>query len=298
MPTVEEFEQLRESWFLKLRAENKSKGSITTYGKGLTAYSKWCTHRGDDPRLTGEHVQAFLAEFLGEERGGKPTTAANYLTAIRLFVAWCVAEEELPRDEIAGLAYPKVGKYYRPPLSVEELAAMVATCDNSFMGRRDAALLLFMVDTGGRSNEITGLLLSNLWVPKGRVLFKGKGDKERLAAFTPETALALDRYLRMRRRHALATTTDRVWLPAHGRTFGYDGLWEMVKSRAALADVVDVHPHRFRRTFADNWLSEGGSVDGLMAIAGWENMEMIKVYAGARANVRALEEHQRIFGQQ
>jgi hypothetical protein len=36
-------------------------------------------------------------------------------------------------------------------------------------------------------------------------------------------------------------------------------------------------------------------VDGLMAIAGWENMEMIKVYAGARANVRALEEHKRLF---
>lgn len=298
MPTIDEFEQLRESWFLKLRAENKSKGSITTYGKGLTAYTKWCARRGDDPHLTGEHVQAFLADFLADDRGGKPTTAANYLTAIRLFVAWCVAEEELPKNEIAGLAYPKIGKHYRPPLSAEELAAMVATCDNSFMGRRDTALLRFMVDTGGRSSEITGLLLSNLWVPKGRVLFKGKGDKERLAAFRPETALALDRYLRMRRRHALAATTERVWLPAHGRTFGYDGLWEMVKSRAALAGVEDVHPHRFRRTFADNWLSGGGSVDGLMAIAGWDNMEMIKVYAGARANVRALDEHQRIFGQQ
>lgn len=72
----------------------------------------------------------------------------------------------------------------------------------------------------------------------------------------------------------------------------------MVKRRAAIAGVRDVHPHRFRRTFADNWLSEGGSVDGLMAIAGWESMEMVKLYAGARANVRALEEHQRIFGQE
>lgn len=64
MPTVDEFEHLRESWFLKLRAENKSKGSINTYGKGLTAYTKWCARRGDDPHLTGEHVQALSLDNL------------------------------------------------------------------------------------------------------------------------------------------------------------------------------------------------------------------------------------------
>lgn len=296
VPTADEFEQLRDSWVLTLRAENKAKGSINTYRKGLLAYTKWCLRREEDPLLTATHVKTFLAEML--EGGGKPTTAGNYLTALRLFVAWCVAEEELPVNELASVTYPKVGKYYRPPLEPEELEALLATCDSSFMGRRDEAILKFMVDTGGRSNEVTGMRLPDLWVPKGRVLFKGKGDKERLAAFSPQTGIALDRYLRMRRRHQLATQTDRVWLPAHGRTFGYDGLWEMVKSRGAQAGVEDVHPHRFRRTMADNWLSQGGSVDGLMAIAGWESMEMVKLYAGARANVRALDEHQRLFGGQ
>lgn len=297
MPTTEEFETLRESWVLKLRAEGKVPGSIRTYGRGLTAYTKWCQSRGDDPLLTAKHVQAFLADFLDPEVGaGKPTTAGNYLTALRLFVAWCVSEEELPRDEIANLSYPKVGKYYRPPLEPEELAGLISTCDGSFMGRRDEALLRFMVDTGGRSSEVTELRLPNLWVPKGRVLFQGKGNKERLAAFTAETGLALDRYLRARRRHKQASTTDRVWLGARGVRFSYDGLWEMVKRRAAVAGVEDVHPHRFRRTFADNWLSAGGSADGLMAVAGWEDMSMIKIYAGARANVRGLEEHQRLFG--
>lgn len=294
MPTADEFQQLRDSWVLTLRAQNKAKGSVNTYSKGLLAYTKWCLRRGEDPALTGAHVKAFLADLL--DGGGKPTTAGNYLTALRLFAAWCVAEEELPSSDLDSVSYPKVGKYYRPPLEPAELEGLLGTCDNSFMGRRDEAILRFMVDTGGRSNEVTGMRLPDLWVPKGRVLFRGKGDKERLAAFSPETALSLDRYLRARRRQQLAATTDRVWLPGHGRTFGYDGLWEMVKRRAAQAGVEDVHPHRFRRTMADNWLSAGGSVDGLMAIAGWESMEMVKLYAGARANVRALEEHQRLFG--
>ena len=297
MPNREEYDALAESWTLALRAERKSGGTITTYLRGLTAYAKWSQGRGEDPRLTRKHVQQFLADFY--DRGGKPTTAGNYLSALRLFVAWCTVEGEDVPAEIGRMKNPKEPKVYRPPLSAEELEAMTDTCDTrTFLGKRDEAVLRFMVDTGGRSAEILGVQLENLWIPKGRVLFKGKGEKERLAAFSPQTGIVLDRYMRVRRRHRLADSSPLLWLGDRGKMFTYGALWPMVKKRAALAGVTDVHPHRFRRTFADNWLSEGGSVDGLMAIAGWETMEMIKLYAGARANVRALEEHQRIFGDQ
>lgn len=296
MPSRDEYNALADSWDLALRAERKAKGTITTYRRGLTAYAKWCQDRDEEPLLTRPHVQQFLAEFF--ERDGKPTTAGNYLTALRLFVAWCTAEGEDVPNEIGGLKNPREPKNYRPPLDSSELEAMVRTCDTkTFLGKRDEAVLRFLVDTGGRSSEVLGVRLENLWIPKGRVLFKGKGEKERLAAFTPATGLALDRYLRVRRKHKLAES-PLLWLGDRGKSFTYAGLWPMVKKRAALAGVGDVHPHRFRRTFADNWLSEGGSMDGLMAIAGWESMEMIKLYAGARANVRALDEHQRIFGEQ
>jgi len=297
MPNQQEFDALAESWMLALRAERKSDGTLTTYRRGLTAYAKWCSERGEDPLLTRRHVQQFLADFY--DRDGKPTTAGNYLSELRLFVAWCISEGEDVPNEIEGMKNPRESKTYRPPLLAEELEAMVATCDiKTFLGKRDEAVLRFMVDTGGRSAEILGVRLENLWIPKGRVLFKGKGDKERLAAFSPQTGLVLDRYMRARRKHRLAEVSPLLWLGDRGKEFTYAGLWPMVKKRASMAGVTDVHPHRFRRTFADNWLSQGGSVDGLMAIAGWENMQMVKLYAGARANVRALEEHQRIFGQQ
>jgi len=296
MPSREEYEALADSWELALRAERKSVGTLITYRRGLIAYAKWCEGRGEEPQLTRQHVQLFIAEFF--DRDGKPTTAGNYLSALRLFVAWCTSEGEDVPDEVKAMRNPKESKTYRPPLAAEELEAMVNTCDaKTFLGKRDEAVLRFLVDTGGRSSEVLGVTLENLWVPKGRVLFKGKGDKERLAAFSPQTGLALDRYLRVRRKHKLAAS-PLLWLGDRNRHFTYAGLWPMVKKRAALAGVTDVHPHRFRRTFADNWLSEGGSVDGLMAIAGWESMEMIKLYAGARANVRALDEHQRLFGAQ
>lgn len=295
MPSRADFDALVDSWMLALRAERKAPGTLTVYRQGLTAYADWSSAQAQEPQLTRAHVQRYIAELF--DRDIKPTTAGNHLGALRLFVAWCIAEGEDVPDEIGDLKNPKLSKTYRPPLTKEELAALIGTCDTkTFLGRRDEALLRFMVDTGGRASEVLGVKLDQLWIPKGRALFKGKGDKERLVGFSPQTGLALDRYLRIRRKHRLAESPV-LWLGDRNRTFTYGGLWPMIKGRAALAGVPDVHPHRFRRTFADNWLSEGGSMDGLMAIAGWEDMSMIKLYAGARANVRALEEHQRIFGE-
>lgn len=287
---------LLPSWELALRARNLSEGTVSTYRSNVGCYLRWCEGRQETARLDHAQVRAYIADLL---EGGEATTAKNHITALRSLSAWCVEEGELASDEMQMVRFPRVGKRHRPMVSAEDLQAMVATCDvKTFLGKRDAALLLFLSDSGGRSAEVLGLDVGDVLIAKGRALVRGKGDKDRWIPFSPATATVLDRYLRARRKHKLAEATPRFWLGDRGKTFGYQSMWYMVKKRAALAGVEaqSIHPHMFRRTFADRWLSAGGSTDGLMAVAGWEDMSMIRVYAGERANVRGLEEHQRLFG--
>jgi integrase len=58
--------------------------------------------------------------------------------------------------------------------------------------------------------------------------------------------------------------------------------------------VANVTPHRFRHTFADNWLAAGGNVDDLMAIAGWKSITMPLAYARGRGISRAAQAHERL----
>jgi integrase len=107
-----------------------------------------------------------------------------------------------------------------------------------------------------------------------------------MVAYDDETARAIRLYGRYRRAHRYRDL-PRLWIGEQGRLTG-EGIDRMLRRRARRAGVEGVHAHRFRHTFADNWLSDGGSEMTLMAIAGWTNPSMLKRYTDARAADRAL----------
>ena len=49
--------------------------------------------------------------------------------------------------------------------------------------------------------------------------------------------------------------------------------------------IQNVHPHRFRRSFADSWLAAGGSADDLMHIMGWKTYDMVREYTRHAASL-------------
>jgi integrase/recombinase XerD len=287
--TSPDLPELLPSWLRALRAERKSPATIALYDRGVRAFLAWCSNAGVDPVLDRATVATFTADLLAQ--GREPTTARAYQLAVRLFTTWLVAEEELAADPLVGLKPPKLDTKVTPVLSTEQVKALVAACQGkTFRDRRDEALVRLMVETGLRAGEAVALTLDDVDLDAGMATIRrGKGGKGRRVAFGPQTAHAIDRYLRLRRSHRLADS-GRLWLADNGRSFGYDGLHKTLVWRAELAGIKGFHPHVLRHTAAHRWLAAGGSEGGLMSTAGWANRAMLERYAAATRAERAAAE--------
>jgi len=85
-----------------------------------------------------------------------------------------------------------------------------------FIDRRDAAILRLFLDTGVRVSEAAGIMLpGDLDLDDQVVIVLGKGRRPRAVPFGRKTALALDRYLRMRASHSFAHLPN-LWLGLAG----------------------------------------------------------------------------------
>jgi site-specific recombinase XerD len=296
---VADAELLAESWQLALRAERKSPQTLKAYGDGVRFYLAWCAARALEP-MNRAALNRWVAELI--DNGAAASTARARQLAVRRFAAWLADEGELPADPFLGVKAPKLDEKVVEPLSDDELRALVKACTppkgaapkEAMRHRRDEAIVRVMLETGLRAGEVTGLELGDVDLPNGLLTVRrGKGGKGRDVPIGPDASLALDRYLRLRRTHRLAESTD-LWLGDRGKRFTYDALHKTLRERADAAGLVGFHPHKLRHTAAHRWLAAGGSESGLMAVAGWTRPDMLMRYTKAQASARAAEEARKL----
>lgn len=296
---AEEWEDLADTWMTVLGAAGLEQKTRKDYAATLRYFRTWMRAEhpdagpGDVAKL---HVAGWLAHLGAQAEEGRlsKTTVGNRYRHLQQWFRFCVEDAELFEvSPMYGLRHPKVPKRAVPKIAVDDITLLLGQCGGKdFTSRRDTAIILLLLDTGIRREECAGLDVDDLNMRTRRARIIGKGDKERSPAFGVQTALAIEKYKRVRAGHAGA---DRpaLWLSRFGDRLTADGIHQMLKRRGRAAGVAGVRAHRFRHTVADSWLRDGGSETDLMASMGWETRQMINRYTGDQAQDRAAEAHER-----
>jgi len=294
-PPAPNLDLLLPSWQLSLRADRKSETTLKTYSDGVRFYLAWCAEQQAAPLERGS-IRGWVAALL--DKGNQPATARARQLAVRRFTSWLAEEGEIPADPFLGIKAPKLDTKVIEPLTDDELRALLKACTppkgataaEMLRHRRDEAILRLMLETGARAGEVVAIERADVDAAAGTAIIRrGKGGKGRVVPFGPYTALALDRYMRLRTHHRLASS-PALWLGDRGKGFTYDALHQALAGRATAAGIVGFHPHKMRHTAAHRWLAAGGSEGGLMAVAGWTRPDMLMRYTKAQASSRAAAE--------
>ena len=218
-------------------------------------------------RLFVEHLQvAHVLTFLEElerQRSNSIRTRNCRLIALRCFFKHALRHDPDHAEQYARILAVAAKKAPHPIcvyLEPEEIKILLSQPDqDSGLGVRDYALLLFLYNTGARVSEALGVRLQDLSLePPRQVRLRGKRQKERICPLWAQTASALKRLV-----SAETAVGAPLFLNQRGQPLTRHGVLKLLRrysaraGRSQLFPRGQLHPHLLRHSCAVALLQAG-----------------------------------------
>ena len=261
--------------------DRKSQGfadeTVKFYKKKLKYFSEFCDGQAvtQVSQLTADLIRRYILEIQGSHNAGGVHACFR---SLRTLLYWVEQEEIMPFDwknPIRKVKAPRLPVEPIESIPLQDIQALIGTCKQSFAGSRDKAMLMGLLDTGARAQEFLNLNLEDVELASGSVLIRqGKGRKTRMVFLGRKAVRAIRAYHRWRR-----DNNPALWVSIHGERLTYSGLMDLLRRRAALAELKEIPtPHDFRRAFALVMLRNGVDVFALQKLMGHSDLQVLRRY--------------------
>lgn len=227
------------------------------------------------------HISGFLEHL--RTHGVESRSAARKLSCLRGFYKWLLLDKRIGHDPTVNIESPSAWKVLPKALAEAEVTRMLD--GSALTGKqeqsepvflRDHAILELLYAGGLRVSEVTGLGTEDLFLDEGRVMVRGKGDKERIVPLGRSAIEALELYLNQARPHFLkakGADRSRLFLSVRGRALTRQWIWQLVKSRDSHAS-----PHMLRHSCATHMVEHGADLRTVQTILGHADISTTQVY--------------------
>lgn len=242
----------------------------------------------DIDHLDAPLIGAFL-NHLEQVRGNSPRTRNARLGAIHSFYRFAALEHPEHAHTIARVMAIPTKRHESSIVSyldLDEIKALLSVPDPfTWLGRRDHALLVLMIQTGVRVSELTGLRVGDVHLGTGaHIRITGKGRKKRATTLTGETVNVVRAWLKERGGEA----DDPLFPTRQGRPLSRYTVGVVVSKHAAAAaagcsslKTKRVTPHTMRHTNAMLLRSKGVDIATIALWLGHSSTQTTHIYEHA-----------------
>ena len=228
---------------------------------------------------TQEQVAGFLEHL--QTHGVQSRSIARKLSCLRGFYKWMLLDRRIHHDPTVNLESPSSWKILPKALAQSEVERMMDTVGAAAIhpqadavALRDRAILEMLYAGGVRVSELTGLGVADLSLAEGRILVRGKGDKERLVPLGRAAMEAVEAYLaRGRPGLAVRSRETKLFLSTRGAGLTRQWIWKLVKQ-------LDSHasPHVMRHSCATHMVENGADLRTVQTLLGHSDIATTQVY--------------------
>lgn len=186
------------AFYRRCEARNLSSHTVSFYKYRFQAFQRYLEEQKITCGIDGI-TPAIIRDFLASEvRRVSSITADDSYVTLRAFFRYLEADEVIEKNPMKGIERLKLKKTLIVSFTLEQIEAMLAVCDKSFVGIRDRAVILTMVDCGLRVSELVTMKTADINWTDQTMLVLGKGKKERIVPYGRTTHAALIAYWQRR----------------------------------------------------------------------------------------------------
>lgn len=257
-----------KQFFVSKKIQGLSDGTLTLYMRTINLFMK--TVRKSYKDVTTNDIRLFIANREMIDKVSKGTISRERGCIVRFF-RWLHAEEYIDRDpgaRVENIKVPKRKKYEFSELDVEKLRAAT-------IKPKELLIIELLLSTGCRVSELVSLNFKDYNQENDSISVIGKGNKQRVLYLNAKAKLALDSYLE----DVPHDEGPLFYGQFKGKQMTTTGVQKLLKRLGARAGVLNVHPHRFRRTAATLARRHGMPIELVKSFLGHEKIDTTLEYS-------------------
>lgn len=241
----------------------------------LRDYVLWCA---DEKEYYGGHP--FKADYNKDRRGLSPASVNVRIRVLRTFFAVLLAEEVIDRNPAINVSLMRQDVDTVQPLTEEELRRFMKAPDQRQWAQwRDYVVIITILDSGMRLNEICSLEKSELDFARKQITLpasKNKNRKSRVLPLSTETMRLLKQLITESAQHF---DTTFVFTTNYGERLSEKTIQKSFDNYAERAKLGrNVSPHVLRHNFATMAAENGMSVFHLQKLMGHAEIATTRKY--------------------
>lgn len=237
-------------------------------------------------------IEYYLNEFArGKLKVNSPQSVNNerqFLSSVFTWLRRCNFISQNPVENVAKKKVPRKPIDFLQGIEVEELRT---ACDqDTVKGKRERAVLEFLLSTGARVGEVPEVKITDIDFVSGSLMIYGHKDREYREVYLNDAArVHIKRYLDSRQDDSpyLFVSLRKPATPIHESAFR--DLLQDIKARAELRRRV--YPHLMRKTMASSLRQHGASLDDIADLLGHASTAVTKGYYAAQTPGQLRQVH-------